>query len=119
MNEMAEFVWAAPIVKVSCDKGRPGVDPEHLSVNTNGNQPTLIIWQGDPSVTEITDIVIHDPDGDYEFDQPARLGPKTWKVIDKCAHNKPYKYDITVICKNSEEEVTLDPYIDNEDTGGH
>ena len=116
---MANYVWLSGPVKVSTEDCYPSVDPDPIVVNTHGNQPTMIHWQGDGTVDEITSIVIHDPDGDGEFTQPEQLGPKTWRVIDSCLNDKQYKYDITVKGKNCEEAIELDPIINNQDGGPH
>ena len=130
ISTSSDFVWVAtPIVKVCCGKdGLPEADPDPLTVNTHARQPTLIIWQGDNTIDEITDIEFNSPGS--EFTDPVRRGPKTWTVIDKCTTGAPgnppttpgpkvpYKYTITAICKGTSDETVKDPVINNQDLGG-
>lgn len=129
ISTSSDFVWVAPpIIKVSCEDGIPVADPDPLTVNTHARQPTLIVWQGDNTIDEITDIEFKSPTD--EFSDPVRRGPKTWTVIDKCTTGPPgsppttpgpvvpYEYSITAICKGSDKEVTNDPVINNQDLGG-
>lgn len=105
---------ATPVVRVRCQNGVPYPVPDPIHVNIHGNQPTVIIWQGDRSVERITAIAIDNP----EFDPPVQHGPKTWSCVDHCTTDGNFKYSITAICVGSGGgEVTNDPIINNSDTG--
>ena len=118
MAEQAAQEWLKGPVKVDCENCQPVVDEEPIKVNTHGKSPKVIEWLPVGSAEEITNIVIHDPHGDYEFTPPQPIGAKKWRTVDMCQHDRDYKYDITVRCKDCDEEVTLDPIIRNQDTGG-
>jgi len=111
---LPNYLVAGPVT-VSCLGCFPYVTPNPIQVDTHGKQPRVIHFQGDGSVAEITNIVIHDPAG--HFSGLQQLGPKTWRVIDDCQQDGPYKYDITVIPQDCDDEVTLDPIINNQDGG--
>lgn len=106
---------ATPVVAVRCQNGVPFPTPDPIAVNINGQQPTVIIWQGDRSVKEITKIKIKNS---KEFDAPVQHGPKTWSCVDKCTTEGNFKYEITAVCVGSDDvPVTNDPIINNADTG--
>ena len=116
MNQQTSsgFTRIAPVVTVRCQNGVPFPHPDPVPVNTNGHEPTVIVWQGDRSVQEITAITVEDP----EFDPPIQHGPKTWSCIDHCTTDGNFKYAITAICVGSDGvPVTHDPIINHADTG--